>query len=72
MRVLKGVHHALTSDVVHEQRDRRGKRDFLDISVESHASVPADLLNKRLDCLSKSLSAKRAPVQVTDYFSDPV
>ena len=65
-RVLERVHHRLAGDVVDEQRDRRGKRELVDVGEEADARPAADVFREALQRLGQAGASERRAVQVTD------
>jgi hypothetical protein len=70
--VLQGVHHSLPSDVIHEQRDRGGQIDVLDIAMEPDRGIAPDLIGEGLECFCESLRSQWRTMQISDERTDPV
>jgi hypothetical protein len=49
--MLEGVHHALPSDVVQQERDRRWQAHLLEVEVELHISFATCLRDEAVDRL---------------------
>jgi hypothetical protein len=70
--MLERIHHALTGDVIDEQRDRGGEIDVLDVAMEADGRIAADLLGERLERLRQSLCPEWGSMQISDERADPV
>jgi hypothetical protein len=70
--VLEGVHHSLASDVVHEQRDRGGELDVLDVAVEADRGITPYFVGKGLECFCETLRPQWRTMQISDERTDPV
>jgi len=53
------VHHALSTDVVQEQRDRRRERHLVDVRVEAHVRVSSRLGDDAVQRLHESRAPQR-------------
>ena len=72
LRVFEGVHHALASDVIHEQGDRGRELDVLHVAMESDRGVAADLVGEGFESLRETLRSERRTMQDSDERPDPV
>jgi len=72
LSVFEGVHHALASDVIHEQGDGGRELDVLHVAMEADRGIATDLIGERFERLRESFRPQRGSMQVSDECTDPI
>ena len=70
--VLERIHHSLSGDVVHEQRDRRRQIDVLDVAMEADRGIPADFVGEGFERLGEPFRSEWGTMQISDQRSDAI
>jgi hypothetical protein len=70
--MLERIHHALTADVVHEQRDRGRQIDVFDVAMEADRGIPTDFVGEGLERLGEPPRPERRSMQISDERSDAI